>query len=345
MILSADHLALFRLRMPRAEAVAVEMEGMKAPLPMRRGAQGVWTLEIGPLRPDIYGYDFLVDGTAIADPSNPMRKPNLLSTESTFLVPGSPPRLWEPADVPHGEVHRCYYHSAACGDDRDYLVYTPPAYTAAAGKRWPLLCLLHGYSDDAAAWVEYGRANFIFDRLIAAGRMVPAVVLMPLGYGSRDILAWRGPGRWPQEMMERNFAQFEAALLGEVLPRVTQTYPLAPDLAIAGLSMGGAEALMVGLGDRGARFAWIGSFSTGGFPSERPHATPEARGRLRLVWIACGTDDGFLGSTRELAAGLRGDGLAVTTVETAGGHSWQVWRRNLIEFAPKLFRPMQTPAP
>src|SRR5262249_27991742 len=180
-------------------------------------------------------------------------------------------------------------------------VYTPPGYQKGKGKKYPVLYLLHGFSDSASAWTEIGRANVIFDNLLAQGKIKPMLVVMPLGYGDRKILA-RGFGGFSldEELRRRNFDRFTQNLREEVIPFVEQTYHVDKNResrAIAGLSMGGAETLLTGLNHLD-QFAWIGSFSGGGFKDnfaeEFPGLKNQPRPKIRLLWIACGTEDGLI---------------------------------------------------
>src|SRR5205807_5971819 len=121
-------------------------------LAMTKDEAGVWSVTTEPLEPDYYGYSFQVDGVALIDPGNPLMKPNLLNTQSMVHVPGPSSIPWEENAVPHGTVHHHYYKSAIVGDQRDYFVYTPPGYEVNKGSRYPVLYLLHGFSDDASGW-------------------------------------------------------------------------------------------------------------------------------------------------------------------------------------------------
>src|SRR5207249_998311 len=127
--------------------------------------KGIWTITVGPLEPDYYGYSFQVDGVGTVDPSNTVIKPNLLNLSNMFHVPGPLSLPWEMNNVAHGEVHRHLYHSAVANDDRDYYVYTPPGYSSFSNKTYPVLYLLHGFSDDARGWTDVGFANVILDNL------------------------------------------------------------------------------------------------------------------------------------------------------------------------------------
>ncbi|MEI6197481.1 MAG: alpha/beta hydrolase-fold protein, partial [Verrucomicrobiota bacterium] len=165
----SDGRVIFRLAAPNAKDVQLHCEGIKSPA-MQKDEHGVWAFTSDPLEPDIYAYSFSVDGLHVIDPSNPLLKYNLLNTDSQVHVPGPKSLPWEINDVPRGQLHRHFYKSAAAEDERDFIVYTPPGYDPSARKRYPVLYLLHGYSDDASAWSEVGRANVILDNLIARGQ-------------------------------------------------------------------------------------------------------------------------------------------------------------------------------
>src|SRR5207248_2283624 len=187
-------------------------------LPMQKDEQGVWSAITDPLEPDLYGYSFVADGVSLIDPSNHLMKPNLLSTQSMVHVPGPASLPWEINDVPHGTIHRHFYKSGVVGDDRDFYVYTPPGYDATVKTMYPVLYLLHGFSDDASGWTAVGRAHVILDNLIAAGRAKPMIVVMPLGYGDMQVLQ-HGWGSWrDKELAWRNMSRFTDILLSEILP-------------------------------------------------------------------------------------------------------------------------------
>jgi enterochelin esterase family protein len=338
-----DGRVTFRLKAPGAKAVQLHCEGVRNSV-MEKDDQGVWSFTSDPLEPDIYAYSFNVDGLHMIDPVNSLLKYNLLNTESQVHVPGPKSLPWEINDVPHGQLHRHFYKSAVADDERDFIVYTPPAYDPAARKRYPVLYLLHGYSDDTTAWPSVGLANVILDNLIARGQAKPMIIVMPLGYGTMDIVkaGWprvRDPGLW-----QTNVDKFGETLLNEVMPQVEKSYKILPDRdsrAIAGLSMGGAESLAIGL-NHPDRFAWIGAFSSGGlnanFAAQFPTLDEKTGKQLRLLWIACGKEDHLIESNQKLVEWLNSKGVRPTWTETPGEHSFSVWRRNLAASTPLLFQ-------
>jgi enterochelin esterase family protein len=230
------------------------------------------------------------------------------------------------------------------GDDRDFYVYTPPGYDPLAKRTYPVLYLLHGFSDDASGWTAVGRAHLILDHLIAQGKAQPMLMVMPLGYGAPEIVSRGFSAFRDVSLRQRNFDKFREALLREVIPQVERTYLVSKDRnsqAIAGLSMGGAESLLTGLNTLD-RFAWVGAFSSGGlgedFDKSFPALDSKANSQLRLLWIACGTSDHLIDVNRKFREWLKSKGVQHTDVETPGAHTWMVWRRNLADFTPLLFR-------
>jgi len=340
----SDGSVTFRFPAPHALEVKLEREGAE-PIAMQKDDQGIWIVTTAPLNPDYYGYSILVDGVRSLDPSNPMLVPNLLTPDSAVHVPGRLSLPWEVNDVPHGEIHHHFYKSTVAGDDRDYYVYTPAGYDPAAKKKtYPVLYLLHGFSDDASGWTAVGHANVILDNLIAQGKAKPMIVVMPLGYGTMEFvhLGWNAWGH--DELRARNFEKFREALLTEVMPQAENEYRITKDRnsrAIAGLSMGGSESLLTGLNNLD-KFSWFGAFSSGGIPEDFQKQFPSldatANQQLHLLWIACGTEDHLITINRNLRGWLKTKGVKMTEIETPGMHTWMVWRRNLSEFAPLLFR-------
>jgi len=342
----SDGRITFRYLDATAGKVLLHLEGAAEPLPMEKDDAGVWSVVTPPLVPEIYGYSFDIDGQEQFDPHNSEIKQNLVSVGNLVTVPGATPQLWEAHDVPHGVVHHRSYTSMVVSGladgQNDYYVYTPPGYDAKKGKRYPVLYLLHGWSDMANGWTAVGKASFIFDNLIADGKVKPMVVVMPLGYGEMKFVL-NGHSGWDDNAaIDRNVNLFSRALLTEVLPQVESDYRVSKkrnDRAIAGLSMGGLESLTVGL-THPELFAWVGGFSSavGHGDERRLGALNGKSANLRLLWIACGTDEQLLAPNRKFIAWLKTKDFAVTTVETPGMHTWMVWRDDLARFVPLVFQ-------
>jgi enterochelin esterase family protein len=287
-------------------------------------------------------------------------------------VPGDV--IWEPGSgLERGAVTRHFYRSSVAGDDRDYWVYTPANYDPRRKEPYPVLYLLHGLGDEAGSWISSGAANVILDNLIAQGKARPMLMVNTLGYGTSGGTR----GAMGAEMLPN----FSRTVLEEVMPRVEKAYNVTRDRnqrAVAGLSMGGAEALYTGLNHLD-RFAWIGSFSgafvmwprdsaargvapapagaapaagAGGrggrggqslspadFERNFPKLDAKANSQLRLLWIGCGTADSLNGVNRQFKDWLKSKNVKFTDREFPDiGHVWPLWRQNLAELAPMLFR-------
>jgi enterochelin esterase family protein len=325
----------FRLRAPKAIEVLVRGQWAKEPLALTRGADGDWSGEAAAVPAGIWEYSFVVEGLAMIDPANSALKPMRSPRASILHLPDSPPALWDFQDVPHGAVHQHSYLSKALSRPRELIVYTPPGYETEKAATYPLLVLQHGSGDNEQTWVAHGKAHWILDNLIAAGKARPMIVLMLNGHP----LA-------PPASENRGAATeaFRRELLEDALPLVEARYRVAKERterAITGLSMGGAQSLTVGLGNLD-RFSWVGCFS-GGISDEsivQPLLADAAgtNAKLKLLWIGIGKDDAGKARNEELIERLKASGIHHTWRLTEGAHSWPVWRGYLAEFLPLLFR-------
>jgi enterochelin esterase-like enzyme len=330
-----DRRVTFRVNAPQAKDVALygNWSGGTGPLPLKRGGDGVWTATVGPLPPQIYTYTFGVDGLRVPDPVNArVATSPSWGLASLVEVPGDRPDPWTSRPVPAGALTTHFYSSHH--ERRGVIVYTPPGYEKGL-DRYPVLYLLHGFGDDESAWTNVGRAHLVADNLLADGKIVPAIIVMP----NAHVLP-------PQEAATYdwvgNRTQFREELLEKIIPLVEGRYRVQADAAhraIAGLSMGGGHALFIGL-QQPDRFAWIASMS-GGVP---PPSSLSIDGKVvnrnaKLLWISCGRlDDQTLASNRDLVAYLKEHEIRHIWRETDGAHSWMVWRESLAELLPLLFR-------
>jgi enterochelin esterase family protein len=339
-----DHTITFRYKDPGAAKVMLNIRDLPKPMAMEKGADGVWTVTTQPLPPAIYNYLFLADGESRLDPANPHVAIKWQNVTNLLTVPGDAPQLWQPADVPHGELHHHFYTSKVVlnlpGNESNYYVYTPPGYDPRAKAPYPVLYLLHGFNEGAYSWTDVGKANNILDNLLAQGKIKPMVVVMPLGYGDLNYVR---AARNAAVTAEHN-KRFQQALLTEVLPQVEATYHVARDRdhrAIAGLSMGGQESLTIGLTNTD-KFAYVIGLSSAaqGIPTDPALANLNPKdANLRLLWVSCGTEDSLSEPNHKLVDWLKSRGMTVDYVQTPGVHSWIVWQDNLIHFAPLLFQP------
>ena len=329
----ADNTVTFRLKAPDANKVALWGD-LSGNAELDKDENGVWTTTIGPLAPDIYGYSFRVDGRSLLDPQNTWAKPSRAIDTSVLEMPGAPPVPYDyQPNVAHGEIHLHDYDSKSLGKVRRLRVYTPPHYNQKS--RYPILYLLHGSGDNEATWTEFGRANVILDNLIAARKAVPMIVVMTDGHAASD---------YAPDARGRNASDFERDLLGDVMPFVENRYRVKKgreNRAIAGLSMGGNQALLIGLNHRDL-FASIGAMSSAIREPEKPLAAfwadpNSAKTPLRLLWLSIGTDDFLIKENRAFDALLTTRKVPHQYIETTGGHTWTNWRRYLAALAPRLF--------
>lgn len=339
-----DGSVTFRLMAPSAQKAEVQLDvasGMVT-LTMNKDNAGLWSVTSKSLMPDIYSYRISVDGVLMIDPNVHLFEPNIFEQGGLFTVPSSPAEPWEQTDVPHGTLHRHSYRSNIVGQQSEFYVYTPPKFDVSRKTKYPVLYLLHGYSDMADAWIVMGRANFILDYMIAHKKAMPMIVVMPLGYGTPQLLE-SGWNLEHNELWLKNIERFTDVLLAEVIPEVERQYPVQRDSnsrAIAGLSMGGAESLYAGLNHLD-EFAWIGSMSAASFNNPGdifPKLDEQKAAKHKLLWIACGKEDDLIKGNRQFKAWLASKNIKFESVETEGAHAWPVWRRNLIQLAPLLFR-------
>jgi enterochelin esterase-like enzyme len=340
------------LRFRAREATSVQLVGEitqgRGAQPMTQDAEGVWTITLGPLPPEIWSYNFRVHGVDVTDPSNPALKPTPPGQlPSSFVeVPGETASFYDSKPVPHGEVRMVLYESKAMGVTRWLWVYTPPGYEKSS-SRYPVLYLLHGNGETQNGWVMNGRANIILDNGIAEGNVAPMIVVMPQGH------ALQGANVGPLVRLTGETSMFSPRfptdLLEDVIPLVERTYRVRADAshrAIAGLSMGGGQALTIGLANPD-RFAYVLGYSAavgGQFANmDETLATLKRSPRgaadvFRLVWLGCGRQDFLFKNNKEFLDSLTKTGVKVTYHETEGSHVWSVWRNYLHETLPLLFR-------
>ena len=334
-----DGRVTFRLNAPKAGEVTLTGEFLKGPRSFAKDADGVWSVTVGPIAPEVYHYNFTIDGVRTIDPANPQLKTgSTASTITSVLEIRHPsPAFYDARPVPHGDIRTHWYHSTSLDSVRRLTVYTPPGYEKNRSTRHPVLYLFHGANADENAWYRLGRANLILDNLLAAGTIQPFIVVMPFGYGV--------PPGGPQA---DNTAKFGRDLIEDVIPYIESNYRAHTDRdrrAIVGLSMGGGQAMRIGLNNIDL-FSYVGGFSSGlGNAANHPKTyaklvanAGEANRRLKLVWIGCGREDGQFGQSKSLSDFLTANKVTHTFRETDGAHTWMVWRRYLHEISPLLFK-------
>jgi enterochelin esterase-like enzyme len=342
-----DRTVTVRIHAPKAEAVQLSSSDLPGnpgqPRNLAKGENGVWELSLGAVNPGTYRYTFNVDGVAVVDPRNPAVSQSNGNAFSVLHVPGAD--FMDTRNVPHGAVAEVFYHSSALDKDRRMHVYTPPGYETGSDK-YPVLYLLHGAGDSDDSWSSVGRANFILDNLIAAGKAKPMIVVMPAGHTGPF-----GFGAPPAAGGRPNLGNnaFEQDFTKDIRPYVENHYRVQSDRnsrAIAGISMGGAQTLNVALADL-KDYAYVGVFSSGllfrdmsQWESElKPKLTDDdAKKGLKLLWFSTGSQDFLIQQTRSSVDLLKKLGLKPEFKESEGGHTWINWQKYLNEFAPQLFQ-------
>jgi enterochelin esterase family protein len=332
--ISPDRRVTFRVEAPNAQSVKVISQSDPAAMgaaeyELQRGDDGVWSGTTLPCRPGFHYYELDIDGFRCPDPRS-QKYFGWQKWSSALEVPDPDLDFYLPKDVPHGDVHMHWYRSELTERWRKCLVYTPPDYGENLEKRYPVLYLQHGAGESELAWTMQGKANFILDNLIAEGRALPMIVVMDNGYAN--------VGR-------RNL--FAQVVIDELIPEVDREFRTLADRehrAIAGLSMGGGQALQIGV-ENLDKFASIGCFSGAtrninvetSYRGELQNAEMFNR-RAALLWIGCGKLDRIHQRASELHEALEEHGIVHTWHESEGSHEWQVWREHLHVFAQALFR-------
>jgi enterochelin esterase-like enzyme len=339
-VVHPDHTVTFNFRAPNAKKVELSGQFLKTNAPLTLDTNGVWNLTVGPVEPNLYPYNFVVDGVGVADPGNPDLFPNERFKASLVDVPGEPPLLHAAQDVPHGEVTYASYRSKTLGRLRPLLVYTPPGYRAGT-DRYPVLYLVSGTTDTEETWFKVGRVHFILDNLIAQKRAVPMIVVLP--YGNMMMGTPMPSSPQAAEM----YQVFNDELVGNLMPFVEAAYRTLPDRekrAIAGFSRGGGQSLFAGFSNLD-KFAWIGSYSAYLTPEvfdryfARAAADPQATNKkLRLLWLGVGKADFLYPQATEFDEYLKGKKIEHQSLVTEGGHTWMNARHYLAETLPLYFR-------
>lgn len=348
----ADGSVIFRLRAPDAKVVQVTGDFLVSSpmLDAVRNAEGVWEARSSPLPSDMFTYNFMVDGVRALDPSNPAVVRDGSWVESHVIIPGPLAELLDVKDVPHGRVTAVWYPSPTIGMSRRMMVYTPPGYEK-GNRKYPVLYLMHGAGGDEEGWINRGRANYILDNLIAAGKAKPMIVVAtngmavnPAAPDDRPLRMLSAPAAGPGSMMS---GKFEESVMKDVIPFVESNFRVKANpanRALAGLSMGGLHTQRIANANPGA-FQYIGVMSMGlfGGPAYNKEEHVAQLKKLKaanpsVYYIFCGKSDFVYKGVTELRALYDEIGLKYVYRESQGAHSWYNWRLYLTEFAPLLFQ-------
>lgn len=338
-----DHTVTFRVKAPNAQKV--ELTGgpvllalkSKANIPFTKDSEGLWTLTVGPVTPNIYVYRFLIDGVPVADPNNTLTGASNQPGYSNLVVHGSGPAYYDARKVPHGSIVRHIYHSDVLHGEREMFVYTPPGYDPK--KKYPVLYLLGGSGELASGWTLDGRANFIADNLLAEGKMVPMIIAMP----NNQVIHRSDP-----KHLEKTYKLFEEELRKHIVPFVDTHYSTVKDRkgrAISGLSMGGRHTEAVGFNAIDL-FSSFGILSAGDLEPEKLNPAffndPKIKDKVDYLLVGLGSGElDFVGkrsATTHAAlekAGIKHDYF----IGGEGAHDWGTWRLLLHDkLLPNLFK-------
>jgi len=341
-----DGKVTFRLLAPNAQKVRLSSSDLPSVggqgIELAKGDEGVWSVTIDVI-PGYYRYSFNLDGVTVVDPRNPATSESVSNVSSLLSVPG---KDWmDTKDVAHGAVSEIHYFSKSLNRFRRMHVYTPPGYEGGEGT-FPVFYLLHGAGDCDDSWTSIGRAAVILDNLISQGKAKPMIIVMPAGHAGPFRFGGNGPDEFAQDFT------------GDLMPYVENHFRVKTDRAgrgMAGLSMGGAQTLSIGIPEL-EKFAYLGVFSSGVFgivpnPNAPPRQGPtfeeqyqkvlddtKSREGLKLLWFATGKEDFLLETSRATVAMFKNHGFDVVYEEGEGGHTWIVWQEYLNRFAPLLFQ-------
>ena len=356
-----DNRVTFRVYSRDASKITVSGEwqaGFGASESLVRNDTGLFSLTVGPLKPELYGYTFTVDGVRTIDPNNVQVRRDGSNYQNFFIVAGPESDLYlQKNGVPHGTVSKIWYKSAVLNMDRRAYVYTPAGYESST-RKYPVFYLFHGAGGDEDAWTNMGRAAQILDNLIAQGKCKPVIVVMTNGNANQagaqnEVPPIPSEGGQGMASYQRYAGKFEEHIVKDVVPFIEKNFRALTGMenrAIAGLSMGGAQTQTI-TNDNPGMFGYIGVFSMGIMNMGRQNtdaakADQERIAKLevlknsgyKLYWIGCGKDDFVYKGVVTLRETLDKIGFKYVYRESTGGHTWANWRIYLSEFAPLLFK-------
>lgn len=325
-----DKTVTFRFRAPDARVVKLNSQITQEPVSMTKGENGIWSVTIGPVTPDIYPYCFVVDSIQVADPNNVLIFANERFKFSLVDIPGDEPLVHSMQDVPHGCVSYRYYKSSTLGRTRRLVIYTPPGFDPAGNTRYPVLYLIHGGSDTEETWTKVGRANLIADNLIASGKAKPMIIVMPYA-----------------NVMPAPGDSFTKDMLNDIIPFIETNYPVYTDSnnrAVAGFSVGGGQTLNIGLMNPD-KFAYVCSYApytvTEEFRRNFTNWLPESEKinrQLKLFSIYIATDDFLYESVKKNIEMFKEKNLKIETLVVSGGHTWMNCKLYLTNTLQLLFK-------
>jgi enterochelin esterase-like enzyme len=349
----ADKKVTFRYLAPSAKQVLLGGSQFGAvQVPMTKDSIGVWSVTVGPVKPDIYPYSFVVDGVTVMDPGNVAYFTNERFKASLVDIPGDTALVHAIKDVPHGTVTYEYYPSVE-GSTGSLVVYTPPGYDKTSSKKYPVFYLISGTTDTEETFFKVGRTNFILDNLIAEGKAQPMIIVMPYGNPMARIAEQTGKAK-PSDIVSRDGDDaikraklFETDLITKVLPYIESNYRTINNKnnrAIGGFSRGGGQTLRTAFGNMD-KFSWICCYSA-------YLSTPEMESsfknvyenhertnkELKLLWVSVGNEDFLYKPTLEFIDFLKAKNVNHKTLITGGGHTWMNVKNYVTQTVQLLFR-------
>lgn len=343
-IVQGDGKISFNIRAPRASQVTLVFgEWDVVHQTMHKNDDGIWNITIGPIAPGIYAYHFDVDGIKVPDWANPIVKTGTELYSSVVEVSGKDqPRFDEFRNIEYGVLQLLTYMSTPLKKMKGVTVYLPAQYFEQPHKTFPTLYLRHGGGDDENSWSSAsGRAHVILENLIADGKADPMVVVMTNGMTD---------GSWAGGSSKEGVNLLADELFHDIVPLVESRYRVRREKemrAIAGLSMGGGQAYIIGLGNLD-KFSWIGEFSSGLLSDTNFDINDrvpsilddpkEINRQLRLLWVGCGIDDDRYHGHLQFKENLEKLSVKHMFWAEKGGHEWSVWRNQLYEFYQLLFK-------
>jgi enterochelin esterase-like enzyme len=355
-----DNAGRVQVRVKAPDATKVRLNFWSGPkVDMVKQSDGFWTFTTEPLVPGLHYYMLIIDGAEVADTgSRSFFGGSKYASAVEVPEPGS--TYYSIQDVPHGQVREVWYNSKVTGTWRHALVYLPPTYDQTK-MRYPVLYLQHGGGEDETGWIRQGNANFILDNLIAAKSCKPMILVMAYGYARRagqtpPDLAGKPFGS-PEMMkaMQDMTAAFEDDVTQALIPFIDSTFRTLSERnhrAMAGLSMGGMQTFQITLNHLDL-FSYIGGFSGAGGMLGNRKLDPKAdyngafadpttfAKRVHLLWIGVGTNEPERMRTglQNLHNSLQEANIPHIYYESPGtDHEWQTWRRDLKDFASRLFQ-------
>ena len=348
-----DGTVTFQYKNDSAKTVLVDVQfaGRKE---MTRGADGLWTVTLGPVAPDMYPYCYVVDGVGVMDPENPQYFPNEGFKNSLLEVKSKTGTLpHDILDVPHGRVEYVNYYSKSLGATNHAIVYLPPSYMTNMQKKYPVFYLISGTTDTEEVYYKVGRVNYILDNLLAEKQAQEMIVVLP--YGNPMKLKLQDapttvPGATTKERSDEIARQmrfggdvFSQDLINDLMPYIEKNYRTKADRdhrAIGGFSRGGNQGLFNGLTNLD-KFSYLCSYSS--FTStDIPDVYDNAAGlnkKLHLFWLGVGTDDFLYGNARDYMEFLDKKGIRSVKEFTTDkfGHTWMNAKYFLAKTLPLLF--------